>query len=44
MMKLRLRCVRHIAYMSEMKNAYESLDFKGIRFDIFVTMKILIVV
>jgi hypothetical protein len=44
MIKLRLRCVRHIAHTGEMKNAYESLDFKGIRFDIFMTMKIHIVI
>lgn len=35
--------MRRIAYMSEM-NAYESLNFKGIGFDIFMTMKILIFV
>ena len=44
MIKLRLRCMKHIAYMGKMKNAYESLDFKWIKFDIFMKMKIHIVI
>jgi hypothetical protein len=43
MIKLRLRCMRHMAYMEEMRSAYEILDFR-IRFDFFMTMKFYIFV